>query len=70
MSELKTPWMEHYGDVRFHLEYPKTTMAQQVLKTASENPDEVAIAYMGKNIKYKELASRIQSTAGSKKDAA
>ena len=63
MSELKTPWMEHYGDVRFHLEYPKTTMAQQVLKTASENPDEVAIAYMGKNIKYKELASRIQSTA-------
>ncbi len=55
--------MNHYGDVKFHLEYPTTTMAQQVLQTASNNPNKVAISYMGKNIKYSELAERIQTTA-------
>ncbi len=55
--------MEHYGDVQFHLEYPTTTLAGQILKSAAENPDKIAISYMGKNIKYSELASRIQTTA-------
>ena len=39
MSEIKAPWLENYGEVSFHLDYPEKSMSGVVLDTAAENAD-------------------------------
>lgn len=62
-NEIKAPWLSSYGEVPFNLNYPETSMAETVLKTASENPDFPALSFMGRKIPFKELAAHIDETA-------
>ena len=59
----KTPWVSHYGDVPFHLEYPKDTMSGVVLATAEKYPTLPALSYMGRIIPYSLLEKSIKITA-------
>lgn len=61
--QLKTPWISHYGDVPFHLEYPKDSMSGVVLATAEKYPSLPALSYMGRIIPYSLLEKNIKITA-------
>lgn len=59
----KTPWISHYGDVPFNLEYPKESMSEVVLATAEKYPSLPALSYMGRIIPYSLLEKNIKTTA-------
>ena len=59
----KTPWISHYGDVPFHLEYPEDSMSAVVLATAEKYPKLPALSYMGRIIPYSLLDKNIKTTA-------
>lgn len=59
----KTPWISHYGDVPFHLEYTKDSMSEVVLATAEKYPSLPALSYMGRIIPYSLLEKNIKITA-------
>ncbi len=59
----KTPWIPHYGDVPFHLEYPEDSMSAVVLATAEKYPKLPALSYMGRIIPYSLLEKNIKTTA-------
>lgn len=59
----KTPWISHYGDVPFHLEYPKDSMSGVILATAEKYPSLPALSYMGRIIPYSLLEKNIKITA-------
>lgn len=59
----KTPWISHYGDVPFHLEYPEDSMSAVVLATAEKYPKLPALSYMGRIISYSLLEKNIKTTA-------
>lgn len=61
--DSKAPWLKNYGEVKFHLDYPDTTMSGAVLETAKNNPDFPALAFMGREINYTTLAERIEECA-------
>ena len=63
MEELKAPWLSSYGDVEFHLDYPKTSMSQAVLDTAATHPDVKALSFMGHGTSYAAMAVTIDITA-------
>ncbi len=63
MENIRTPWLESYGDVPFHLEYPEDSMSRVVLDTANTYPDWEALSFMGKKTKYSELAEKIELCA-------
>lgn len=63
MSEIKAPWLENYGEVSFHLDYPEKSMSGVVLDTAAENADFPALAFMGREISYKKLSENIELCA-------
>ncbi len=59
----KTPWLSHYGDVPFNLEYPTDSMSGVVLATAEKYPSLPALSYMGRIIPYSLLEKNIKITA-------
>lgn len=63
MEEIKAPWLENYGDVSFHLDYPKLSMSRVVLNTATTYPDQIALSFMGKKTDYRTLAEMIDLCA-------
>lgn len=63
MVEMKAPWLSCYGDVKFHLDYPKTSMSGAVLDTCKKFPKTVALSFMGKKTRFSQLASVIDDCA-------
>lgn len=63
MIEPKTPWLSCYGDVPFHLDYPKTSMSDCVLETAKKYPHNEALSFMGKHTNFAHLATYIDKAA-------
>ena len=63
MEDIKAPWIANYGDVPFHLDYPKLSMSGVVLKTATTYPDQTALSFMGKKTSYRTLAEMIDVCA-------
>lgn len=63
MTELKAPWADSYGDLPFHLEYSKKSMACTVLDTAAREKDFPALSFMGRSISYEALAANVEKTA-------
>lgn len=61
---MKRPWLEHYGSVPHHLEYPGGSMSDIVLQTAAKHPQWDALSFMGKTVSYEALAQRIRKVAG------
>ncbi|MBQ7935292.1 MAG: AMP-binding protein [Clostridia bacterium] len=60
---MKRPWLEHYGAVPHHLEYPKGSMSDLVLENVKKYPHEEALSFMGRSISYETLGRKIKETA-------
>ncbi len=60
---MKRPWLDHYGAVPHHLEYPRGSMSDAVLCHAERLPQQEALSFMSRSVSYQELAERIRETA-------
>ncbi|MBQ8525854.1 MAG: AMP-binding protein [Clostridia bacterium] len=60
---LKAPWLNGYGNVSHTLDYPDTTLSEQVLGIAAKKGDKTALVFMGRNISYSHMAKMIEKTA-------
>lgn len=60
---MKTPWLQSYGEVPYHLTYSDKSMSGVVLNTAEKETNFPALTFMGKIISFSELAVRIDETA-------
>lgn len=63
MSETKTPWLNNYGDVPFHLDYQDCSMWEAIEKIAEKYPNYTAYVFMGKKTTYKEFARNVEICA-------
>ena len=57
------PWTKYYGNTPASLDYPHTTMYQQVAATAKKYPDSTAYVFMGKKTTYSAFMKRIEAAA-------
>ena len=57
------PWLRYYGTTPASLDYPHTTMYQQVTETAKRYPDNIAYNFMGKETSYRDFSARIDAAA-------
>ena len=57
------PWLKYYGNTPATLDYPRTTMYQQVVRTAQRFPDSIAYDFMGKQTTYRQFLARIDEAA-------
>ncbi|MBN2360198.1 MAG: AMP-binding protein [Deltaproteobacteria bacterium] len=62
MYEQK-PWLNFYGRVPPHLDYPQQTLYQAVHQSASRHPDAIAYDFMGRNVSYRRLCEEIDRCA-------
>lgn len=63
MPETKTPWLNNYGDVPFHLQYQECSMWEAIEKIVEKYPNNVAYIFMGKKTTYKEFAQNVEICA-------
>ena len=63
MPDVKTPWLDNYGDVPPTLDYFDGTMYQALFRVSETYPDLVAFDFMGRKTTYKTLLLKIQRTA-------
>ena len=66
-TEPKTPWLDSYGEHRFHLDYPDRTISEQVFHIAEKYPENVAFSFQGRNTTYRSFKEGILKTARSLK---
>ena len=59
----QAPWLNFYGNMPAHLNYPKKTIYQIVRTTAREHPNLVAYEFMNKETTYTQFMARIDRTA-------
>ena len=59
----QAPWLNFYGNMPKHLEYPRLTIYQIVRRTAREHPGLVAYEFMNKPTSYAQFMQRIDRTA-------
>ena len=57
------PWLKYYGATPASIDYPHTTMFQQLSQTASRYPDNIAYNFMGKETTYRAFLQRIDAAA-------
>lgn len=63
MSNVKAPWLNFYGDVPKHLEYPEGSMTDMVENVAALYPDFTAFTFMGRKTSYKAMTQQIDQVA-------
>ena len=60
-EELKVaPWLNSYGEVPFHLDYPDFSMSDALFESARKYPDQVALTFQGKDTTFSKLVPQIQ----------
>ena len=59
----QAPWLNFYGNMPAHLNYPQKTIYQIVRTTAREHPNLVAYEFMNKETTYTQFMARIDRTA-------
>ena len=57
------PWVKFYGNTPASIDYPHTTMYQQLAATAKRYPDNIAYNFMGKETTFKTFMGRIEAAA-------
>ena len=60
---VRTPWIEHLGDVPAHLDYFEGSMFDKVAWIAEQYPNNVAFDFMGKPTTYREMVREIEKCA-------
>ena len=61
--EAGAPWLNCYGEVPFHLEYPDYSISDTVIESCRKDPDFTAISFMGKSFSYRTLVEKIDAAA-------
>ena len=61
-KELR-PWLKHFGDIPYNLEYPDYSISDMILESAKKWPDNMAYSYYGTKVTYKEFAEKIKTVA-------
>ena len=49
LKQVKTPWIDHLGDVPAHLDYFEGSMYEAVEKIANQYPNYIAFDFMGRS---------------------
>ncbi len=57
------PWVKFYGNTPSSIDYPHTTMYQQLAATARVYPDHFAYSFMGKKTTFRGFLDRIDAAA-------
>ena len=57
------PWVKYYGNTPATIDYPRTTMYQQITETAKQYPENIAYNFMGKQTNFRTFVSRIDAAA-------
>ncbi len=57
------PWVRYYGNTPASIDYPHTTMYQQVSEAARKYPKNTAYNFMGKETSFAAFADRIEAAA-------
>lgn len=61
--EVKTPWLNNYGDVSFHLDYFEGSMWESVRNIAHKYPGYIAYDFMGKTTTYAQFEQDVYDCA-------
>ena len=61
---VKTPWLDHTGDVPATLNYFGGSMYEAMEKIAKSHPDAIALDFMGSTVSYGTLLAYIRKCAG------
>lgn len=62
-KKLKTPWAKYYTDEELTIEIPDITMYDEVRRSATLYPNNIAYVYLGKKVKYKKFIKLIDKAA-------
>ena len=62
-SHVKAPWLNFYGVVPTHLDYPDCTMYEAVERCAETYPNHIAYVFMGRKTTYRAMAAEIDLCA-------
>ena len=62
-KEIRTPWLNSYGKMKPHLDYPNFSLYEQIKETANRYPNSTALNYFGNKITYHELIDNIDLCA-------
>ena len=57
------PWLNFYGAMPHHIDYPRLTIYQMIRKTAETYPDHIAYEFMNRKTTYREFMNRIDRAA-------
>lgn len=60
---IDKPWLKYYSNEAISSQLPMCTMYEYVRDNNKEHPDDIALAYFGRKITYKELICSIDKTA-------
>jgi long-chain acyl-CoA synthetase len=60
---LKYPWLEYYGDVPHHIDYPEVTLYEALALTAERCPEAVAYDFFGRTATYRQFVNEIDRCA-------
>ena len=65
LNEVKAPWLESYGDIPHHLDYPDISMFELVERTAVQGLalHNIAYDFMGKDVKYIDFIEEVNLCA-------
>ena len=67
-SHVKAPWLNVYGVVPPHLDYPDCTMYEAVERCAETYPNHTAYVFMGRKTTYRAMAAEIDLCARALKE--
>lgn len=62
-SHVKAPWLNVYGVVPPHLDYPDCTMYEAVERCAETYPNHIAYVFMGRKTTYRTMVAEINLCA-------
>lgn len=60
---IERPWLDFYGNVPRHLDYPETTLFDFLAGTAERYPDHTALEFMGAETSFRTLIGEIEACA-------
>lgn len=59
----EAPWLNFYGDMPRSIDYPRTTLYEQIALTARQYPNDTAYEFFGQRTSYAQLLARIERAA-------
>ncbi len=62
-KKIPTPWKKFYKDNEFNIKIPNMSLYDQIKNITNRYPNNIAIEYLGKKIKYKSFLKKIDNCA-------